>query len=244
MTSKPSTTVRAGQASAPKVKTIAYDVAVTRGRKAIAAQDKTNFTLGDIAAAVETVTYGEGTIQRLADDLGVEYRTLMDFRKVSRQYAPAERSALNTWTVHQIFGRQPKRAELVAARKWTTPEARAEVKRLNGSDETDPAITDPENTDAPAAPVDERAKLVARIDSLKGQLATAEAALAAYDAEHNESASDSTPATDTHFKTAGIPSHAATEPRTDCDECKANGIVPMPAPRRSRSRKPAAAAAA
>jgi hypothetical protein len=191
----------------PAAKIIAYDVALDRGRRALAAGDKTAWTLGDIANAVEVVTYGAGTIQKLADDLGVEYRTLMDMRKVAQQYAPAtktspgERSALNSHTVHQIFGRQPKRAELVAARKWTTPEARAEVKRLNGSDDIDPIVGDGDGDgDGNGnSEVDERAKLIANIDRLKGQLATAVAALAAYDAEHTnadaDADADATPAT-------------------------------------------------
>jgi hypothetical protein len=42
-----------------------------------------------------------------------------------------------------------------------------------------------------------------------------------------------------HSKDCGIPQHRADAPRTDCSECKAAGIVPMPArttPRNARNR--------
>jgi hypothetical protein len=229
--------------SPAKIDLTAFNAAVKASRNAANNVSKAAWIIGDSAQSVQA-SYGKGKVQAFADAIGIAYKTALDYRGVAEAYAPADRSSLNSWTVHQIFMRQLKRAELVKAQKWTTSAARAENKRLNGSDNVDPidGDGDGDETDVPEITVtDPRAKLVARIDSLKGQLAVAKAALAAYDAEND---AENTPAGTLHFKQSGIPSHDASEPRTDCKECTAAGVTPMPTPRRSRSRKPAAAKAA
>ena len=115
-------------------RTISYDTAVSRGRRVVATQSKINWSLGDIAATVKP-TYGDETIQRLADDIGVEYRTLLDMRRVADAYSVSERSEVS-WTVHQVFASEADRAELVQL-QWSVSEARAEIARRRSDGDTD-----------------------------------------------------------------------------------------------------------
>lgn len=98
-----------------------YEEAVKQGREAARSQ----WTLGDLALTIET-EYGEGTLQQFADDIGVEYRTLDDYRRVAAAYEIPERSGNLPWSVHQIFASQEDRAKLVR-RRWTAKVAREEI---------------------------------------------------------------------------------------------------------------------
>ena len=50
------------------------------------------WTLGDLALEVET-THGEHTLARYAEDIGVEYNALREYRRVLRALQNADRSA-------------------------------------------------------------------------------------------------------------------------------------------------------
>ena len=47
-----------------------------------------------------------------------------------------------------------------------------------------------------------------------------------------------TPKVVTH-NVRGVPEHTPDQPRTDCPTCQADGVTPMPAPRKCRTRKSA-----
>ena len=110
--------------TAPKV--IEYATAVDRGLKIMARHGKDSWQLGDIAANVET-KYGKDTHQNLARDIGINYKTLINYRTVARAYAPAERSKVNSFRVHEIFAGLDNRAALVAEKEWTAAEAQAKL---------------------------------------------------------------------------------------------------------------------
>lgn len=99
-----------------------YESLVKQGRQAA----KSQWTLGDLASKVET-SYGEGKLQEYADDIGVEYRTLLDYRRVALAYEKSERSDL-PWSVHAILAPQDDRAGLVKDDKLTASVARALVR--------------------------------------------------------------------------------------------------------------------
>jgi hypothetical protein len=67
-------------------------------------------------------------LQRLADDIGIEYKTLLDYRRLAQAYEESECSG-NSWTLHQVFAGQPDRVALVRQKSWTVREARREVSR-------------------------------------------------------------------------------------------------------------------
>ncbi len=88
---------------------------------------RANWLRGDLACGVETKgTYGEGTLERYALDVGVEYSTVRAYKQVAQAY-PAESVPRGThsWTVYRELAAQPDRLELVVSRDdWTVAEAR------------------------------------------------------------------------------------------------------------------------
>jgi len=113
-----------------------WDALVERGR--VAAQSQ--WVLGDLALEVET-TYGGGQLQEYADAIGVELKTLEQYRLVAKVYGLEERSSNLPWTVFKVFASQPDRHDLlkssprdhgIAADTWTVRAARELVRRRNG----------------------------------------------------------------------------------------------------------------
>lgn len=82
---------------------------------------------GDLAAAVDT-RYGEQTLQRYADDVGVKYDTLSEYRRVALAFPQMSRRLGISWSVHQALAAQTNRFELIASRDdWTLAAAREYV---------------------------------------------------------------------------------------------------------------------
>lgn len=100
-----------------------YESLVKQGRQAA----KSQWVLGDLASKVETA-YGEGKLQEYADDIGVEYPTLKDYRRVAVAYEKGERSTDLPWSVYRILAGQDDRAELVQDTALTASAARALVR--------------------------------------------------------------------------------------------------------------------
>jgi len=218
-------------ASDTTTKTVKYATAVKRGLAASKSADKAQWIIGDLAATVDTSEYGAGTVQRFSDDIGRAYKTVLDMRKVASQYAPAERSDLNSWTIHQIFGRQEDRAKLVKSQAWTASAAKALVESRKNPGNEDEGNEGNEGNEPATAETDAEklTRLRAYRDQLVADLAKTESAIAELEAKVG-------PAQHVH---KGIPAHAETDPRTDCPTCQENGVTPMPAPRPRRARKSA-----
>jgi hypothetical protein len=107
-----------------------YQEAVSRGKRVCGgrlSQGEVNWQLGDIARQVKT-GYAEETIQLLANEIGVRYKTLLNCRRVAEAYRKGERSPNSPWVVHAIFAAEPDRAELVR-KPWTAREAKKEIAR-------------------------------------------------------------------------------------------------------------------
>jgi hypothetical protein len=237
----------------PKTRTVKFETAVTRGLAAIKTQTKTQWTIGDLALTIDTTVYGSGTVQKFSDEIGMPYKTVMDLRKVASRYAASERSDLNSHSIHQIFAGQEDRAKLVKAQKWTASAARELLASRKPAGEGSEGSEDSDNGNA-ATDTDPRIKLVANVDRLRAELAKAEAALAAYDAEHGTPAAKastakpaakaSTAKPAAKASTAkpaakataperhvvkGIPAHDATDTRTDCPRCTTAAQLSIPA---------------
>jgi hypothetical protein len=111
---------------------------------------KSNWIIGDAALEVE-LKYGEGTLEHLAEETGVEFEILRKYRYVSESYEKGIRIPNSSWTVHRIFAAQEDRAELVK-RKWTAAKARAEVKRRNEEVAPEPGPVPPRPRPNPPKP--------------------------------------------------------------------------------------------
>lgn len=163
-----------------------YNDAVKQGRIALAQQGKANWTIGDLARKI-TTTYGDDTMSKFATDLDVPRGTLYDFRKVAEAYEPADRSPVNSWTVHQILSRETDRADLVTE-AMTTAKARELIKSRqtddsnvagDGDGETDGETDGEETLDV------QLQKAIANRDRLAGELTAAQAKVDKLTAEMN-----------------------------------------------------------
>lgn len=108
-----------------------YEQLVKSGREAARSQ----WTLGDNALEVETV-YGENSLGQYADDVGVELRTLEDYKWVASKYDSTVRTVLS-FAVHKVFASQEDRLELIGKKKWTARQARDFVQHRGEDDQTD-----------------------------------------------------------------------------------------------------------
>jgi hypothetical protein len=121
--------------------TIKFDVAVREGKQIVARIDGDQLRLGELAERLEPI-YGERTLQRFAQQIGVAACTLKRRRSVFRAWigAPAPQS----YSVAQELAAHPDRAEIVRANPNITKlEARDKMKELRiGSAHTDASCCD------------------------------------------------------------------------------------------------------
>lgn len=84
-------------------------------------QSRSAWVLGDLAASVDT-RYGESTLARYADDIGVAYESLKQYRRVAIAFP--EKGGRLPFSAAQALAAQPDRLELAASRDWTVAQAR------------------------------------------------------------------------------------------------------------------------
>lgn len=93
-----------------------WDGYVKAGRAAVARRDKSNFELGDLAIAVSAdARYGDAKLPHYANEIGVPYKTLLDYRRVAQAFQNSERSELVSWSGHEILAAQPDPVECLTA---------------------------------------------------------------------------------------------------------------------------------
>jgi len=109
-----------------------YEDFVAIGR---AVESSRNFLLGDLACGVEA-RYGDAKLQEYARDIGVEYRTLLNFRTVARAYPELSRRRELSFGTHQALASQPDRLDLIRSGDYPTVAKARElvVRRNQGSD--------------------------------------------------------------------------------------------------------------
>lgn len=86
-------------------------------------EDQVQWRRGDIALALKPV-YGEATLERFTEEVGVEYNTLRQYRQVSEAYQIDDRSSSLSWTHHMRVANRPDRLEWLqraseARPKWS-----------------------------------------------------------------------------------------------------------------------------
>lgn len=86
-----------------------YESLVKQGRQVVT---QSQWTLGDLATTVE-IAYGQGKIQEYADDIGVTYSALREYRRVSAAYESAMRLTDVHWSVYAILAAQQDRVALL-----------------------------------------------------------------------------------------------------------------------------------
>jgi hypothetical protein len=101
---------------------------VNAGIEARKMGDQSNWTLGDLAAQVET-TYGQGDLQKYAERIGVEYGSLRAYQAVAKRFV--KRLTNLTWSHHQIVAARDDAEDVLAQAErehWTVGELRRQIK--------------------------------------------------------------------------------------------------------------------
>lgn len=99
---------------------------VRRGRSATERLGQAKWELGDLADEVET-TYNGGQLHNYAEEIGVEYGTLRNYRVVARAFARSRADVRTkaSWSVYQMLaGREDRYDILVERERWTVNEMR------------------------------------------------------------------------------------------------------------------------
>lgn len=154
-----------------------WESLVLRGIEIRLKGDSVNWELGDLALQVETA-YGDHTLETYAEDIGVNFRSLQEYRRVAAAFEKSSRLENLSWTHHQAAASWPNPDQWLTyaqERRWsvrqmedartrtlvdptsvTNPEADAFVERVSQSVSTkrqmlEDLLSDPEVTNDPEA---------------------------------------------------------------------------------------------
>ncbi len=114
-------------ATAPKkITETKWNRLVERGRAlADADRGEPRFEIGDLALEAEAIGspgVSTGALDRLrqyAEDIGMSFSTLREYRRVAEAWTNDTRVSLVAWTVHRDLAREPDRAALIVSQDWT-----------------------------------------------------------------------------------------------------------------------------
>jgi len=110
---------------------IYWDDHVRQGREARERRDGAQWTLGDLAASVET-TYGDASIQKYAEEVGIPYDTLRRYRDVARRFPESARHRALSFGHHQSVASLDDPApwlRMAAHGGWSVSRLREEIER-------------------------------------------------------------------------------------------------------------------
>lgn len=102
---------------------------VRQGIAARQRRDGAQWDLGDLAATVETA-YGAADLERYADEIGVDYDTLRDYRRVAVAFENGDRSPNLSWLHHRVLAARDDRRKWLAkaeANGWSVRQMQAEI---------------------------------------------------------------------------------------------------------------------
>jgi len=106
--------------------TIPYDSAVVAGKKIVADIEDMQWRLGALADRLEP-KYGDATLARFAEELGINYRTLKNMRCVTRAWQ--ESDCRPSFCIGQSLMAHPNREEIVRKNPFLTVHAARALSR-------------------------------------------------------------------------------------------------------------------
>lgn len=89
---------------------ISWEEAVTKGQELRAAKDNSQWDLGDLSLEVDSV-YGQDSLGRFANEIGMNKKSLQQYRRVSAAYPPETRSPYLSHRHHLILAPRKDRFE-------------------------------------------------------------------------------------------------------------------------------------
>ena len=128
--------------------TVTYDELVERGRAAREQADDVQWIEGDLALQVEALPGDQRprdpatgdfiadelkALQRYAEDVGVAYRGVREYRRVAAAWPPVQRALHVPWAVHQALAAQEDRFNLIRDGMTVREAERIVGKRRAGS---------------------------------------------------------------------------------------------------------------
>jgi hypothetical protein len=120
-----------------------YETLVDRGRMARQGLDRVQWELGDLAAEV-VVKYGTESLQEYARAIGLDYGTLLNYRRVSKRFPFSRRREDVSWSHHErAAALTPDAADALllqaAAEVWSVRRfsAKVEAERIRESWQAD-----------------------------------------------------------------------------------------------------------
>jgi hypothetical protein len=126
---------------------IEWEEAILAGIEARQQKDGAQWRLGDLALQVET-SYREHTLENYAAEIGVDYNSLREYRRVAQAYENARRLANLSWSHHQVasgWSTPQWWLEQALKNKWSVNRMEAEhvstLERLGKEEESTPIAT-------------------------------------------------------------------------------------------------------
>lgn len=118
---------------------ISWEEAVSIGMELRLAKDNSQWDLGDLASKVETV-YGTDAIGKLANDIGLNKKSMMQYRRVSQAFPPNQRLDILSHRHHMILAPREDRLEWLqqaADNSWSTMQLTRELALADGKEVKD-----------------------------------------------------------------------------------------------------------
>ena len=142
-------------AAEPQSKMIRYEDAVSEGKKVAAAIERNRWRLGEIAANLEP-RYGENTLEKFGEAIGLSYDTVREYRQVYLAWKD-ENTGRPAFSVGKELAKHPQKAEVIKREpKITKRRARQIMRDQKSTKATNPnttrtaSDTDALRTDLPA----------------------------------------------------------------------------------------------
>lgn len=109
-----------------------YEALVLEGVNAVRQLEGAQWKLGDLALSVETA-YGEHTLERYAEAIGVDFGMLQNYRRVAKAYEKSVRTSIS-WSHHERVAARPDRLEWLkqaAENGWSVRQMQEAIKEAD-----------------------------------------------------------------------------------------------------------------
>ena len=118
---------------------ISWEEAVSIGLELREAKDNSQWKLGDLAMQIDTV-YGTDAIGKFAIEIGVNKKSLMQYRRISAAFPPELRVAILSHRHHLMLAPRPDRLEWLKKAEennWSVLQLARELAIADGNTPTD-----------------------------------------------------------------------------------------------------------
>jgi hypothetical protein len=198
-----------------------YPAMVAAGQMAARAEQAAQWVLGDLACHLET-HYSAHSLRKYAAEIGVEYETLKDYRRVAAAFPEKGDRSPFSWTVCRILASHPQHHHLITSSMTT-----AEARELAGRKVIQQRAELPASTPRKGSATELEARLqamTAERDEAKGQANMLEAELNMAQAAQLAQNASAPPPSPAPALTPDSPAQTATEPQEACSGCIAKDI--------------------